>query len=162
MSHLHILKSFPQNRPSHTPVYLITVKCGPHSCTPHAARPAGGAQCFPPPLTFALSDILPHTMFSVSMSLFVFCLFICFVFQILHAKGIAQYLSFSVRLISLSIMASRPIHFVTNGKITFFFRVNILYHILLIHSSIEGDFICSHVGAIMSNAAMNTGVHLSF
>ena len=31
-----------------------------------------------------------------------------------------QYLSFSVCLISLSIIPSRPIHVVTNGKISFF------------------------------------------
>ena len=43
----------------------------------------------------------------------------CYCFQIPHMREIIQYLSFSVWLISLSIMPSRSIHVVANCKISF-------------------------------------------
>ena len=80
-------------------------------------------------------------------------LFICFRF---YMSEIIWYLSFSFLFISFSIISSRPIHVVTNDKISFFF-VAVYYsfiergrerkreierciydHIFLIHSSISG------------------------
>ena len=37
-----------------------------------------------------------------------------------------------------------------------------MYHIFLIHSSVDGPLGCLHVLAIANSAAMNIGVHVSF
>ena len=69
-------------------------------------------------------------------------------------------------LISLSIIPCRSVHVVANGKTSFFFLWLIfhciLYHIILIHSSVNGHLGCSHILTIVNNAATNTGVYTSF
>ena len=76
------------------------------------------------------------------------------------------YLSFSVWLISLSIIFSRSIHVVANVRVSFFFMVELysivyMYH-FFIHSSISGHVGFFHILAIVTNAAVNIGVHLYF
>ena len=92
-----------------------------------------------------LSPLITTNLFSISVSLFHFFLYlpVCFLFQVPHISDIIQYLSLSVLLISLSIIHSRCIHVVANGIILFFFMAVIfhciyIYHIFLIHSSVDG------------------------
>ena len=78
---------------------------------------------------------LPHLLFSslsfpqATTCLLVLCIYSCFllclpfVFQISHVSVFEEaiwYLSFSFLLLSLSLIPSRLIHVVANGKISFF------------------------------------------
>ena len=50
------------------------------------------------------------------------------------------------------------IHTTSYIYIFFFF----FFHIFFIHSSVNGHFGCFHVSAIVNNAPVNNGVHVSF
>ena len=72
-------------------------------------------------------------------------------------------MSFSIWLILLSIVCSKPIHVVANSKISFFsygwvvFHCVYICHIFFIHSSIDW-----YLGSFYIWATMNTGVYVSF
>ena len=68
------------------------------------------------PLPFGITR-----MFSISVSLFLFCIYIhlCF-FLIPHISDIIQYMSFSVWLISVSNIYSKCIHIAANGRTSLF------------------------------------------
>ena len=74
------------------------------------------------------------------------------------------YLSFSVWLISLSLMPSRFIYVVMSGRIPFFLMAEwhsiVLYHIPVVHSSIDGYLGCFHIMIIVDKASVNTGVQI--
>ena len=57
---------------------------------------------------------------SLSVNLSLFCFLVHIVHQIPHMSEIIWYFSFSDWLVSLSIIFSRPIHAVTQGKFFFF------------------------------------------
>ena len=78
--------------------------------------PLNAVHLFRPLIRLPLATTV-SPLFSVSTSLFSFC-FLCFVCQILHISESIHY--FSLWLTSPSIMLSRSIHTVSNGKISFF------------------------------------------
>ena len=69
------------------------------------------------PLSFPLVTI---NLFLSSMSLVLFCSFVCFVHKVLLIDEIIQYLPFSTCLTSLRIMLSSSIHAVMKGRSSFF------------------------------------------
>jgi len=42
------------------------------------------------------------------------------------------------------------------------YSIAYMYHIFLIHSSVNGHFDCLYILVIVNSAAMNLGVHVSF
>ena len=75
-------------------------------------------------------------------------------------------------------MPSESIHVAANGKISFFVWLSSIplcvcmcvcvcvciytHYIFFIHLSVDGQWGCFHILAIVNNAAMNIGVHVSF
>ena len=77
------------------------------------------------------------------------------------------YLSFSFWLTSLKMRIFSCIHVAAKAIILFFFMaeqysVIYMYHVFLIHSSVDGYLGYFHVLAIVNSAAVNIGVHVSF
>ena len=100
-------------------------------------------------------------------SLFYFLLLGVFLFKKKiphpHKREVIQHLSFSIWLISLSIMPLKTIHVV----LFFFFFcswiiVYHIYHTFTIHLSVDKHRGCFHVLAIVRNAAADMGLQMPF
>ena len=82
--------------------------------------------CYTTPLPFCLF-LVTTSLFSVFVILLFFFLLnslILLMFFVCDICDMIQYFSFSIWLISLSIMPSKSIHFAANGKISFFLWIN--------------------------------------
>ena len=80
---------------------------------------------------------------------------------------ISDYICFSLPDISLTIMLSRSIHVVPNGRISFFlmagyYSIFYMYHIFFICSPLDRHLGCYHISAIVNNAVLNMQVQISF
>ena len=116
-------------------------------------------------LILSLSSLRPQSSFTltISMSLFLFCLLGFFVHWIPDISEIIQYLFFSGRLISLSIILSRSTHVVAKRFPSFYGWV--VFHCenvpqLFIHSPMDKHLGFFQILVAVNNAAMNTGVHM--
>ena len=87
------------------------------------------------------------------------CFFVCLIFKFHIYKWDHTVFVFHW-LISLSIMPSKPIHVVSNGKVSFFYGLIVFYYVFFIHLSISGHLGCFHILTIVSDAAMNMWAHL--
>ena len=100
------------------------------------------------------SHLATIKMFSVSMSLFLFCSFTYCVFSIPHVSEIIWYLSFS----DLFHQAQFPL----GPSICHRWQditPSDMKHLFLIHSSTDGHFCRCHILPVVSIAVRNTGVH---
>ena len=84
-------------------------------------------------------------------------------YWIFHVSEIRQYSSYSIWLLSLSIMFSRFIHVVAIIRFYSYLRLNnstCVDHILFIHWPFVGHLGCFPVLAIMNNAAVDISVQV--
>jgi len=106
------------------------------------------------------------SLFSMSLSLFLFVdRFISAILKVPHKSDAIWYFSLSFWLTSLSMIISSCVYVAANGIISFFFMAEwysilCMYHIFLIHSSVNGHWDCFLVLAIVNRAALNIAVNI--
>ena len=107
-----------------------------------------------PPLS--LSPVVIASLFSLPVSLFLFCYIYIFyfIFYTQNISGNIQYLSFSIWFISVSLITSRSM--LQIGKFHSFLWLSIIpfnvYITFLIHSSVDEHLDCFHI-LVVVNAA---------
>ena len=110
-----------------------------------------------------LSPLIITRLFSVSVSLFLFC----------YVRSFASFSTYKwkrvfvfVWLTSLSMISCTPIHIVANGQFHSFlwliFHCAYIYYISFIHSLVDGHLSCLQILVILNNASVNNGVYISF
>ena len=120
------------------------------------------------PLAPFLTPLVSTSLFSIAVSLFLFCYIRSFYFLAsTYLSDNIQYLSLYIWLISLSIIPSSSIHVVASGSTSWCFMseyhfIVCINHVFFIHSSVDGHLCCCHTLATINNAVMNIGVHVSF
>ena len=111
------------------------------------------------PLAPFLTPLASTSLFSIAVSLFLFCYIHSFYFLAsTYWSDNIQYLSLYLWLILLSIIPSRSTHVVASGSTSFHYT----YKPQLYSFICWGHLRCCHTLATVNNAAMNTGVHVSF
>ena len=155
------------------PTYRITPSAHPIKCPPQCPSPSHPQ---PPPTSLSTTPCSFPRVRSLSCSVSLsdishssFLLSPLFPFTILYIPQMnetIQCLSFSDRLISLSIIPSSSIHVEANGGYLSFLMAeenSIVYinHIFFIHSSFDGHRGSFHSLAIVAIAARNIGVQVS-
>ena len=95
----------------------------------------------PPSTPFLSGDYQSVLCFFVFFFCFIYLFIYLFIFNIPHGSEIIWYLSFSIWLISLSVIPSNSFNIIANGKISSFLWPSSIplcvYHIFFIHSSID-------------------------
>ena len=117
------------------------------------------SSCFPSPLAST-------SLFSISVSLFLFYYMHSFILFFRFHTQVITYSTVFLWLISLSIIISRSIHTVANGRISFFLMANqhsimcvYVWHFSL---SFDGYLDYLHILAIVTSAVMSIWMHASF
>ena len=120
------------------------------------------------PLTPQTVSSRDHKFFNVYESASVLQISsVCPFIQIPHVSESIWCWCLIIWLTSLSMIISRSIHGAKNAGISFLLMAELysivyMYHLFLIHSSVDAHLGCLHVLAIADSAAMNIRVHVSF